>query len=76
MSYHLEKLKDNIDKDIIEQYNTHQYDIDISCGCITGESECICIEGNCDCPIIYIKKKSNSDLKCKCLFCTCKKCDC
>ena len=75
MSYHLEKLNDNIDNDNIEQYNTHQYDIDISCGCITGESECICIEGNCDCAIIDIKK-SNSDLKCKCLFCTCKKCDC
>jgi len=70
MSSHLKKLNDNIDKD-----NIDNYDINISCGCITGESECICIEGNCDCAIknIDIKKiKSN----CKCVFCTCKKCDC
>ena len=74
MSYHLEKLNDNIDKDIIEQYNIQNFDISILCGCITGESECICIEGNCDCAIKKIK--SNSNLNCKCLFCTCKKCDC
>ena len=70
MSSHLKKLNDNIDNDNIDN--------DISCGCITGESECICIEGNCDCAIkeIDIKKKINSNSNCKCLFCTCKKCDC
>ena len=47
---------------------------EIVCGCITGKSECICIEGKCDCAIkqISVLEKNN----CKCVFCTCKNCDC
>jgi len=70
MSYHLKKSNDYTDKD------KDNIDVnDIPCGCITGESECICIEGNCYCSIKTDSKKVKNS-KCKCLFCTCKKCDC